>query len=280
LKIIVFLLFLFLVKIDQSLATGENDFSCFEKKENFLQAKNIKAYTAGDSKIITQDFIFPLRFDEENKLQALKQEIEKGEVKNKDSDKSKSGFKYVVKKGENIWLISKKFKVPVKDILAYNGLNEKAKIKAGDKIFIPGVTAQASLKISSASNFKGKFVSALTQVGGLLVPVSGLNWGNKHGQNGTDIAASCGQEVFATKGGTVVESQDGWNGGYGSYIIIHHGGGVYSLYGHLSLRLVEVGEKVSQGQLIGYVGNTGYTVGETGCHLHFEIRGRSNPLLQ
>jgi murein DD-endopeptidase MepM/ murein hydrolase activator NlpD len=86
--------------------------------------------------------------------------------------------------------------------------------------------------------------------------------------------------VYAANSGTVVESSDGWNGGYGNYIIIKHSNGSYSLYGHLSLRLVSIGDTVDKGELIGYVGNTGYTVGPTGCHLHFEIRGASNPLLK
>jgi murein DD-endopeptidase MepM/ murein hydrolase activator NlpD len=46
------------------------------------------------------------------------------------------------------------------------------------------------------------------------------------------------------------------------------------------LRLVEVGNEVEKGELIGYVGNTGYTLGPTGCHLHFEVRGGQNPLLK
>jgi len=273
-------LLLFLIKINQALAYTENDFSRVENSDNFLKPTRIKVNNLDEIKLTSQDFIFPLKFDSEKKVQALNQEIRKAEDKLKNVKKSKPELKYVVKKGESLWSISRKFKVPIKDLMAYNNLNEKSKIKAGDKIFIPGVTPQASLKVAQISKLKGKFVSALTQIGGLVVPVSGLNWGHKHGQNGTDIAAECGQEVFAAKEGYVVESQDGWNGGYGNYILIHHGGGVYSLYGHLSLRLVGVGEKVSQGQLIGYVGNTGYTIGETGCHLHFEIRGRSNPLLQ
>ncbi len=66
----------------------------------------------------------------------------------------------------------------------------------------------------------------------------------------------------------------GWNGGYGNYIVIRHGGGTQTLYAHTSSNLVSVGDTVSAGETIGAVGNTGQS---TGPHLHFEVRGTSNP---
>jgi murein DD-endopeptidase MepM/ murein hydrolase activator NlpD len=215
------------------------------------------------------DFVFPLSLDQDS----LKQMMTEKE------NKKNSGWHYVVKKGESLWQISKKFQVPLSDLLYYNDLTENSVIKAGDKLVIPGVKPQATVALQ-VKKYAGKFVSALSEIAGFVIPTSGFNWGQKHSINGTDISTPCGSEVYSANSGVVVESSDGWNSGYGNYIIIKHQNGIYSLYGHLSLRLVEIGDEVEKGELIGYVGNTGYTIGPTGCHLHFEIRGASNPLLK
>lgn len=252
------------------------DFSSVDSGDNFLAPSNVGL--AGQNLKNNEDFIFPLKMGREDEKSITNTKTNDKKMTNK-----QNSWRYIVKKKDTLWSISKKFNVPIETILTFNNLNEKSVIKAGDEIFIPGVKPQAVIGIAQESKkFKGKFVSANSDLGadGFGVPVSGLNWGIKHSQNGSDIAASCGEPVYASKGGKVVESLDGWNSGYGNYILIDHGRGVYTLYGHLSLRVVDTGEEVSKGELIGYVGNTGYTVGQTGCHLHFEIRGRANPLLK
>ena len=85
---------------------------------------------------------------------------------------------------------------------------------------------------------------------------------------GTDIGASYGTAIWAADSGTVVRSSDGWNGGWGNYVMIDHGNGMQTLYAHMSSRAVSVGQTVSRGQVIGYVGSTGMS---TGAHLHFEM---------
>ena len=96
-------------------------------------------------------------------------------------------------------------------------------------------------------------------------------FGNRSRDNhkGIDIAASKGTSIYAAASGTVSVSQYGYGGGYGNYIILSHGNGVQTLYGHCSELCVSVGEYVSQGQLIARVGSTGIS---TGNHLHFEVR--------
>ncbi len=116
---------------------------------------------------------------------------------------------------------------------------------------------------------------------GFIWPVDGGyisdHYGSRKGSHlATDIAAPYGTSVFASAQGTVISA--GWSGGYGKYIVIDHGNGVKTAYGHNSSLLVSVGDYVSQGQPIAKVGSTGYS---TGNHVHFEIfiNGRAvNPV--
>ena len=85
--------------------------------------------------------------------------------------------------------------------------------------------------------------------------------------SGMDIGAGEGSAIVASDGGTI--SWCGEKGGYGNCIMIDHGNGYYTLYGHMSSYAVGYGDSVSKGQTIGYVGSTGWA---TGPHLHFEIR--------
>ena len=99
----------------------------------------------------------------------------------------------------------------------------------------------------------------------------GYRWHPVSGQwkyhSGLDIGAAYGASIVASDGGTVTIA--GVNGGYGNCVMIDHGNGYYTLYGHMSSIAVSVGQSVSKGATIGYVGSTGVS---TGPHLHFEIR--------
>ncbi len=91
---------------------------------------------------------------------------------------------------------------------------------------------------------------------------------------GLDMAAPTGTKIYAANGGTVIKS--GYNsGGYGNYVVIDHGGGQATLYGHMSQRKVESGQQVERGQLVGLVGSTGLS---TGPHLHFEVIINGSPV--
>ena len=84
--------------------------------------------------------------------------------------------------------------------------------------------------------------------------------------SGVDMAAPGGTNILSAADGTVRSA--GWNGGYGYCVVVDHGGGVATLYGHASKLLVSSGQKVSKGQAIALVGTTGMS---TGNHLHFEV---------
>ncbi len=90
---------------------------------------------------------------------------------------------------------------------------------------------------------------------------------------GLDIGANMGTPVKAAASGTIISA--GWYGGYGNYILIDHGGGMSTGYGHLSRIDVSNGQQVQRGQLIGAVGSTGMS---TGPHLHFEVRISGKPV--
>lgn len=94
-------------------------------------------------------------------------------------------------------------------------------------------------------------------------PVGGV--GDFH--NGTDIAAPCGQPVFAATGGKVIDA--GYQGSYGNWVLIDHGNGVQTGYAHNSQLLVDPGQLVVAGEIIALVGTTGAS---SGCHVHFEAR--------
>jgi murein DD-endopeptidase MepM/ murein hydrolase activator NlpD len=98
----------------------------------------------------------------------------------------------------------------------------------------------------------------------------GYRWGALHA--GLDIANGVGTPIRAARGGTIILA--GWNGGYGNCIVIDHGGGFSTLYGHMSRLRATEGQTVKQGQLIGDMGSTGNS---TGPHLHFETRVGGSP---
>lgn len=90
---------------------------------------------------------------------------------------------------------------------------------------------------------------------------------------GVDIGAGWGSPIVAAADGQIVAA--GWGGGYGREVQIAHGGGVISLYGHMSGIVAQPGSYVHRGQLIGYVGSSGLS---TGPHVHFEVRLNGSPV--
>jgi len=126
------------------------------------------------------------------------------------------------------------------------------------------------------------YSSGSTPSGKLLWPVLGKissGFGNRRSYSGNfkfhaglDIYAPSGSPVYAAETGQVIKAE--YDGGYGYCILIYHGGNFATFYAHLSGFAISNGQYVQRGQVIGYVGTTGFT---TGPHLHFEVRIKGTP---
>ncbi|TSD03187.1 MAG: peptidase M23 family protein [Parcubacteria group bacterium Athens0714_16] len=185
-----------------------------------------------------------------------------------------SGIKYEVKTGDTLKSIVEKYNGDLGEVMKYNGFDENTTLAIGDVVMIPdgeiaqprATTSTSPIKSSGGPVYKGYYINPLLG----SIKTQGI-----HGYNGVDLAAPTGTPIVASAGGQVVISKDyGWNGGYGNYIVIKHSNGTQTLYSHMSKNIVFAGQWVVQGQVIGYVGSTGKS---TGPHLHFEIRGATNP---
>jgi len=106
---------------------------------------------------------------------------------------------------------------------------------------------------------------------GVVTSGFGPRWGRMH--TGIDIAAPAGTPIHAAKAGEVIYA--GWINGYGNTVIVDHGDGVATLYGHQSRLGSSEGQQLNQGDVLGFVGSTGHS---TGNHCHFEIRINTKPV--
>ena len=192
-----------------------------------------------------------------------------------------SGIEYTVRKGDTPTRIARKYKADVEDILDFNGITDETGLVVGEIIIIPGgkksVPAYRSTKKvvrgTNAPAYSGYYIRPIT--GGRNSRSTTKNPQGLHGYNAVDLASPTGTPIIASASGRVVVSKNsGWNGGYGKYIVIEHPNGTQTVYAHQSGVIVKRGQWVVQGQVIGYVGNTGRS---TGPHIHFEVRGAKNP---
>ena len=144
--------------------------------------------------------------------------------------------------------------------------------------------AAAAAAASQSSGGQGASDNWVQGTGQLGWPVSGEItspygyrvhpiWGTTIYHSGIDIGVDEGTPVHAADGGVVVWS--GWMGGYGYAVVIDHGNGLSTLYGHNSELAVDEGQSVAKGQVISYAGSTGNS---TGPHVHFEVRVNGDPV--
>ncbi len=199
-----------------------------------------------------------------------------------------NGVFYKWKDGDTLSSVADQFKAKVDDILGFTGNNvdlTNPTFKAGDKVMIPGGSrkfqtwvipviargnAGVSKNVLGPGACSGSYTGAYGS-GGFIWPsgnhfLSGNDFWSGH--LGIDIAGATGDLVWAADAGVVVFA--GWStGGYGNMVMIDHGNGYQTVYGHLSAVNTSCGQSVYAGNLIGAIGSTGNS---TGSHLHFEIR--------
>jgi murein DD-endopeptidase MepM/ murein hydrolase activator NlpD len=189
-----------------------------------------------------------------------------------------TGIKYTIRRGDTVSSIAKKYKADVEDIAKYNGIAKDAELASGDVLLVPeGEIAQAPAPVVTKKK-PTPIASRLstTPLGFFVRPLQGgLRTQGIHGHNAVDIAAARGTPVVAAASGKVIIARTGgYNGGYGNMIVIVHENNIQTLYAHLKEIYITPGSTVTQGQVIGAVGNTGRS---TGPHLHVEVRGAVNP---
>jgi murein DD-endopeptidase MepM/ murein hydrolase activator NlpD len=201
-----------------------------------------------------------------------------------------SGILYTAKSGDTVAGLASQYGVDINQI--FNANNLTAGLKIGQKIIIPGARPKSTVVATTRSAVNNNY-TGLSAIRDLIkaptVRVSGstMTWptvGYRITQyfswrhTGVDIANKIGTPIYAADDGVVTISQGGYNGGYGNTIVIDHGSGKKTRYGHASKLFVKVGDIVKKGENIAAMGSTGRS---TGPHLHFEvlINGvRYNPL--
>ena len=191
-----------------------------------------------------------------------------------------NGMVYMTKNGDTLIRIASSWGVTTADLKKFNSLNSD-EITPDKQLVIPGarpvVAAPVYTYYSSATKAYDGIITPGT--GNFIWPIASssrfitqyFSWYH----SGIDADWRNGSVIIAADTGTVVAANWGWGGGYGNHIIIDHGNGYQTLYGHLSSISVAVGETVGQGQVIGVMGSTGNS---TGPHLHFEVRNNGRAL--
>lgn len=187
-----------------------------------------------------------------------------------------TGVRHKVARGETIYSIAKKYNANPQAIVdfPFNTFsdNETFALAVGQDLIVPDGEKPNEVLWSPT-----RYVAATTPNAGVVSATGSFAWpiGGRITQRyawyhrGVDIATSTGTPVLAADSGTVVTA--GWpdNSGYGNRVVIDHGNGYRTLYGHLSKVNVAVGQTVKRGNVVGLEGSTGRS---TGPHLHFEIR--------
>ncbi len=183
-----------------------------------------------------------------------------------------SGELYTTKTGETLAGIAYTMNVPLDEIKKYNSVYSDVPVIPEGTILIIPTKGEGSNASSALPLLKDFFT----------LPADGWNWGVLHEENAIDITGKCGSDVRASAEGVVVtddifgDGKDGWNGGYGKFVLIEHKNGVKTRYAHLDTIQVDIGDVVKKGEVVGSMGKTGGNEGLSGCFVHFEIIGAQN----
>lgn len=180
------------------------------------------------------------------------------------------GVLHTVKDGDTIESIAKTYKADPQAIIEFdwNKLTPPYALKAGQKVIVPDGEKPYAPRLVYLPDGRQVMVGAPRGLGRFVWPTQGYitqRFG-EDGHRGLDIAAYMGAPIYAADAGVVTYS--GYMGNYGLAVVIDHGNGYQSLYGHMSVYYPRVGQAVKRGQAIGKMGSTGKS---TGPHLHLEI---------
>ena len=221
---------------------------------------------------------------------------------------NQDGIFYILKKGESLEEVSKRYGVNINKLKQVNVNVDVAALKTGDEIFLPGAKPDGLIERRDAPKLADARKPApatpsrtptpakpapapqpqpsdvAVRNGIFRWPIMGrinspFGWRQhpitkrRDFHTGIDIKASRGDPIKAAGSGKVVYS--GWMGGYGKVLVIEHTNGQSTLYAHCSTLLAGKGASISSGQLVAKVGTTGRS---TGPHLHFEVRNGNSPV--
>ena len=177
--------------------------------------------------------------------------------------------RHTVQAGDTVWSIARMHRMTPAAVVRLNSLADENRIQLGVILQVTG---------GPPADLKRRNRVALAVRPAMAWPSRGVVTsrfgprGRRH-HHGIDIGAPIGTPITAARDGVVKFA--GWLGGYGALVILDHGAGLTTWYGHASKVLVEVGQRVQDGQLIARVGTTGHV---TGPNLHFEVRRNNRPL--
>jgi len=228
-----------------------------ESVGDFLEKLEIVTQIANYDKVLTEELKA-----EQQRIMTMKAELETDKLALDDSKSALLASKAVLdsKMAERDAMIQKiegsqsALEAQIKEIEAEEAAvrAQIARLAGGDSVYTGGAMLWPTPSCKIITSYYGW----------RLHPV--LGYEKLH--TGMDIGAGYNANIIAAASGTVITAT--YNSAYGNYVVIDHGGGVCTLYAHQSSMAVSVGQYVNAGQVIGYVGSTGYS---TGPHLHFEV---------
>lgn len=195
-----------------------------------------------------------------------REEVSRGSAPSRNGGRTVGGA-HLVRSGETLWSIARQHRASVGVLVAINGLSDADRIRFGQTLIVDPARAVPGRRPAppgeDGANRIGQPLAWPNR--GAITSRFEFRGGRHH--HGIDLAAPIGAPIFASLDGTV--QFVGGRGSYGLLVILNHGNGLTTWYGHASRLLVTTGRRVSRGQVIAAVGTTGQV---TGPNLHFEVR--------